>query len=245
MPPASSFIRLCCLCGALAVAGAATATAAPLFEDPFNNTAKAERSLASIGWSIANTSSISAPLAIPAKGKGNAFGVLSAAPGTGDGQPGYIWTSVGSGQIRIFTRPISGLPLLTVSSIGTITFDAVVSSSGIVNTHILVQLGGKDWYLSGVEHRPVAVGNRKSFSDAPDPAAVRQTLDFTPAAAGWQSLTLAEDSPLALVPASADLPAAALVTGIGFLVHNTRADKGGVVVRLDTLAISGRTDGKP
>ncbi|WP_232766783.1 hypothetical protein [Geminisphaera colitermitum] len=213
--------------------------ATPLFEDNFNNTAKAERSLASIGWAIANAPSISTPLAIPAKGQGNALGVLSASAGTGDTQPGYIWTSVAPGNIRIFTRPVSKLPPLSVGTIGTISFDAVASSSGIVNTHILVQLGGKDWYLSGAELAPVAVGNRKSFADAPAPASVRQTLTFAPAAANWQNLTMTEGSPLAFAPLTADLPADAPVTGIGFLVHNTQTGKGGVVVRIDTLRITG------
>lgn len=217
-----------------------SATATPLFEDNFDNTAKAERSLASIGWSIANAPSIAEPVAIPEKAKGNAFGVLNAGIGTGNEQPGYIWASVGAGNIRILTRSVSKIPPLTAGRIGAISFDAVASAKGIVNIHILVQLGGKDWYLSGAELFPISVGNRKSFSDAPDPATIRQTLAFTPAAASWQLLTFAEGSPLGFIPAATDLPSDAPVTGIGFLIHNTQTAKGGGVVRIDTLKITGR-----
>lgn len=247
MPPATKPLRLHVLSLALRIllggsfsAAIATSFASSpnlLFEDNFENAAKAERSLASIGWSIANVTSISAPVAIPEKGKANAFGVLSAGEGTGTGQPGYIWTSIGAGSIRIFTSPISKLPPLTIGSIGTISFDAVASAKGIVNIHLLVQLGGKDWLMAGTEFFPVAVGNKKSFADAPEPSAIRKSLTIAPASANWQTLAFADGAPLGFASLASDLPIDTPVTGIGFLVHNTQTGKGGVVVRIDTLKI--------
>lgn len=217
--------------------------AAPLWENNLDNPARADRSLASAGWQIIHANTLSDPLTFaPKNATANKYGVLNGGGGSDTpSTPGYLWTSLGANQLRIWFTPVPAtkLPPLTLAAIKgkTLSFDAVASTAGIATLHPVIQLDGRDWYLSTAEFAPLAVGNKKSFSDASSPAEYRRALSLATDAAAWTRLTITDGTPLAFAPLDAPLPDTATLTAIGILARNAHAGKGGVTLRIDTFRI--------
>lgn len=213
------------------------ASASVLYQENFENTAKADRSLRSVNWRIAFANFFDEPVSLPPVETANHYAVINPGPGTGK-NPGYVWMSLGPSQIRILTGTVTKWPAPTVEHMrnGRITFDAV-GSTAIATVYVLVQLDNKDWYLSLSEFVPPSVGTLHAFESAPGPSGPRHTLPFSTDGGSWQKLLLSNGTPLGFSVPDDDFPASSEITGLGFLVRNSRANQGGVTVRLDTLAL--------
>lgn len=229
----SSFRRPCVAVFALALASVSSAEL--LYTENFDNPAKADRSLNGVKWQVANAASVDQPLYLPPPDVANRYAVLNGGTGTGNGKPGYVWTSLSEHNLRVIRGPIKLTPAATVAELekATISFDVVASASSSA-IYLLVQLDNKDWYLSATESVPAVVGQKKSFDAVATPGAATQKVIFSSATSAWQRLTLAADQPIGFEPLSSALPAKSEVTGIGFLIRNM---KNGVTLRFDTVVI--------
>lgn len=219
----------------LGLFAASAVSAEVLYTEHFDNPAGADRSLGGVKWQVANAAAVDEPLRVPAPDVANRYAVLNPGVGTGKGKPGYVWTSLSAGNLRIIRGPIKLTPAATVAELerAKFTFDAVASASTAA-IYLIVQLDHGNWYLSATESPPAVVGAKKGFDAVGAPGGSTREVLFSAAASAWQKLTLAEGQPIGFEPLDKPLAEKSEVTGAGFLIRNTRT---GVTVRLDSLVI--------